>query len=78
MVPEFPMVVKYKALRSALRPIGICSFLVFVPKISEIIFLIFGVLYQTYGGQVAFTWSAVLAIVAVVLLTLVRGTKPSK
>jgi MFS family permease len=34
--------------------------------------LIFGVLYQEFGGQVAFTWSAALAVMAVALLSLVR------
>lgn len=37
--------------------------------------LIFGALYEWYGGSVAFGWSAVLALVAVVLLAGVRKTR---
>ncbi|MBI3838633.1 MAG: MFS transporter [Planctomycetia bacterium] len=36
--------------------------------------LIFGALYQWYGGSVAFTWSAVLALLAVVVLRTVKRT----
>jgi predicted MFS family arabinose efflux permease len=37
--------------------------------------LIFGALYQVYGALAAFGWGVALAIVAVVLLTLVRATR---
>ena len=38
--------------------------------------LIFGMLYQSYGPQVAFSWSAGLALVAVILLTAVGRSTP--
>jgi MFS family permease len=42
--------------------------------------LIFGALYQTVGAQRAFGWGAALALVAVVLLTGVKGqgTQPAQ
>ena len=39
--------------------------------------LIFGALYELYGGSVAFGWSAVLAVVAALLLAAVRGGPPA-
>jgi MFS family permease len=40
--------------------------------------LIFGALYELYGGSVAFGWSAVLAVVATLLLAGVRKTRSTE
>ena len=38
--------------------------------------LIFGALYEVYGPAIAFSWSAILAMVAAVMLIAVRGRSP--
>ncbi len=40
--------------------------------------LVFGVLYETFGGPVAFGWSAALAVVAAILLAGVRDAANSR
>ena len=42
--------------------------------------LIFGALYQVFGALAAFGWGAALALIAVILLTGVKGqgTQPAK